>query len=60
MICFVVLVILRLLQNGMGKDRLSVERIAEALQNANCLLGRGDYIRLLDVSGKIKYEEIHP
>ena len=57
LICFVALVILRLIQNGMGQDRLSVERIAEALKGANCLLERGGYVRLLDVGGKIRYEE---
>ncbi len=58
LICFMALVILRLIQNGMGKERLSVERIAEALCGANCLLERGGYVRLLDVGGKIRYEEI--
>ena len=57
LICFVSLVILRLIQKGMGQDRLSVERIAEALRRANCLLERGGYVRLLDVGGKIRYEE---
>lgn len=49
LICFVALVILRLIQNGMGSERLSVDRIAEALRGANCLLERGGYVRLLDV-----------
>ena len=52
------LVILRLIQNGMGTERLSVNRIAEALRGANCLLERGGYVFLLDVGGKIQYEEI--
>ena len=58
LICFMALVILRLIQNEMGENRLSVERIAEALRGANCLLERGGYVRLLDVGGKIRYEEI--
>jgi len=58
LICFMALVILRLIQNSMGKERLSVERIAEALRGANCLLERGGYVRLLDVGGKIQYKEI--
>jgi hypothetical protein len=33
----------------MGQDRLSVESIAEALREADCLLERGGYVRLLDV-----------
>lgn len=57
LICFVALVILRLIQSSMGKERLSVERIAEALRGANCLLERGGYVRLLDVGGRIRYEE---
>lgn len=52
------LVILRLIQNEMGTNRLSVERIAETLRSANCLLERDGYVRLLDVGGKIQYEEI--
>ncbi len=56
LICFMALVILRLIQNGMGAKRLSVERIAEALREANCLLERGGYVRLLDVGGKIRYK----
>lgn len=58
LICFVALVVLRLIQNEMGTKRLSVDRIVEALRNANCLLERGGYIRLLDIGGKIRYEEI--
>ena len=58
LICFVALVILRLIQKEMRADRLSVERIAETLRSANCLLERGGYVRLLDVGGKIQYEEI--
>ena len=34
-----------------GKD-------SRALRGANCLLERGGYIRLLDVGGKLRYEEI--
>ena len=49
LICFMSLVILRLMQNGMCPCRLSVEKISEALRGANCLLERGGYVRLLDV-----------
>ena len=41
----------------MGEKRLSAERIAEVLREANCLIERGGYVRLLDVGGKIKYQE---
>lgn len=57
LICFVALVVIRLIQNGMGEGRLSAERIADALRGANCLLERGGYVRLLDVGGRIKYQE---
>jgi transposase len=58
LICFVSLVIIRLIQHFMGKNQLSAERIADTLREANCLLERGGYVRLLDVGGKIKYQEI--
>ena len=58
LICFMSLVIIRLIQHSMGEERLSAERIAEALRRAECLLERGGYIRLLDVGGRIGYQEI--
>ena len=58
LICFISLVIIRLIQHSMGPGRLSAERIAETLRSAECLLERGGYIRLLDVGGKIRYQEI--
>lgn len=58
LICFMSLVIIRLIQHSMGEERLSAERIAEALRRAECLMERGGYIRLLDVGGKIGYQEI--
>lgn len=57
LICFVSLVIIRIIQHHMGEKRLSAERIAEALREANCLTERGGYVRLLDVGGRIKYQE---
>lgn len=58
LICFTSLVIIRVIQHFMGEGRLSAERIADALREANCLMERGGYVRLLDVGGKIRYEEI--
>ena len=58
LICFISLVIIRLIQHSMGAERLSAERIAEALRRAECLMEKGGYIRLLDVGGKIRYQEI--
>lgn len=59
LICFTALVIVRLIQFYMGEKSLSAERIAEALREANCLVERGGYVRLLDVGGKIKYQEVY-
>lgn len=58
LICFTALVIIRMIQHHMGENRLPAERIAECLREANCLTERGGYVRLLDVGGKIKYQEI--
>ena len=58
LICFTALVIIRMIQHFMGDKRLSAERIADALREANCLIEKGGYVRLLDVGGKIKYQEI--
>lgn len=58
LICFMALVMIRLIQHAMGEERLSAERIAEALREANCLVERGGYVRLLDVGGRIHYQEI--
>ena len=41
----------------MEEKRLSAERIAETLREANCLTERGGYVRLLDVGWRIKYQE---
>lgn len=57
LICFTALVIVRLMQHFMGGKRLSAERISAALGEANCLIEKGGYVRLLDVGGRIKYQE---
>ena len=59
LVCFTSLIIIRLIQHFMGENALSAERIADALRDANCLIERGGYVRLLDVGGKIKYKEIY-
>ena len=58
LICFTALVIVRMIQHYMGEKRLSAERIATCLREANCLIERGGYVRLLDVGGRIRYQEI--
>jgi transposase len=51
LICFVALLIARVIQHAMGKKALSVERMAEALKAANCKLRRGGLVELDDVGG---------
>ena len=58
LICFTALVIIRMIQHSMGEKRLSAERIADCLRSANCLIEQGGYVRLLDVGGRIGYQEI--
>ena len=58
LVCFTALVIVRIIQHYMGDKRLSAERIATCLREANCLIERGGYVRLLDVGGRIRYQEI--
>ena len=58
LICFTALVIVRMIQHSMGEKRLSAERIADCLRAANCLIEQRGYVRLLDVGGKIGYQEI--
>ncbi len=53
LICYSALVIVRLMQTRMGEEKLSAKRIADALREANCLIERGGYVRLLDVGGSI-------
>lgn len=58
MVCFTALAVIRLMQRRMGSQRLPANRIAQVLRQANCLLERGGYVRLLDVGGKIRCREI--
>lgn len=51
LICFVALLIVRLIQHAMGKDALSVERLARALNTATCKVKRGGLVDLDDVGG---------
>ncbi len=46
-------VMIRLIQLGMGRDRIPAGRIRDALREANCIvIDRGGYVMLLDMSGK--------
>ena len=51
LICFVALLIIRLVQHAMGKEALSVERLARALNAATCKVKRGGIVELDDVGG---------
>ena len=57
LICFVALLILRMIQHAMGADALSAERIARALNAATCKIKRGGYIELDDVGGCLAFEK---
>ncbi len=51
LICFVALLIVRLIQHAMGSQALSVERLARALNTATCKIKRGGRVDLDDVGG---------
>lgn len=55
LICFVALLIVRMIQHAMGKDVLSVERLARALNAANCKVKRGGMVDLDDVGGSTAF-----
>jgi len=51
LICFVALLIARVVQHAMGQKAISVERMTAALMAANCKLKRGGLVELDDVGG---------
>lgn len=55
LICFVALLILRMIQHAMGKEALSSERIVRALNAANCKVRRGGYVDCDDVGGSMAF-----
>jgi transposase len=57
LICFVALLVVRLIQLKMGEDALSAERIARAMRAANCHLFKGGIIYLDDVGGAIAFKK---
>jgi hypothetical protein len=57
LICFVALLIIRILQHKMGGGVLSAERIARALNAASCRVLRGGVIQLDDVGGAIAFKK---
>lgn len=57
LICFVALLIIRIIQHRMGDKALSAERIARALNAANCQVLKGGIIHLDDVGGAIAFKK---
>lgn len=57
LICFVALLIARLIQHAMGSKAISVERVARALNAANGKVKRGGYVDLDDVGGCMAFEK---
>ena len=58
LICFVALLIIRIIQHRMGQKVLSAERIARALSIATCRVLKGGIIQLDDVGGAIAFQKV--
>lgn len=55
LICFVALLMVRVIQHAMKKDALSAERIARALNAATCKVKQGGIVELDDVGGSLAF-----
>ncbi|NCC85784.1 MAG: IS1634 family transposase [Clostridia bacterium] len=55
LICFVALLMVRLIQHAMGPKALSVTRLATALNAATCKVRRGGLVELDDVGGSLAF-----
>jgi transposase len=58
LICFVALLVIRIIQHRMGEKALSAERISRALGAATCQVLKGGIIHLDDVGGAIAFQKI--
>ena len=58
LICFVALLIVRIIQHHMGEKAISAERIARALGAATCQVLKGGIVHLDDVGGAIAFQKI--
>jgi len=58
LICFVALLIVRIIQHRMGDKTISAERIARALNAATCQVLKGGIIHLDDVGGAIAFQKV--
>jgi len=57
LICFVALLVVRIIQHKMAKNALSAERIARALNAATCRVLKGGIVHLDDVGGAIAFQK---
>jgi len=57
LICFVALLVIRIIQCRMGKKALSAERIARALNAATCRVLKGGIVHLDDVGGALAFKK---
>jgi transposase len=58
LICFVALLIIRIIQHRLGEKALSAERIARALSVATCRVLKGGIIHIDDVGGAIAFQKV--
>lgn len=58
LICFVALLIIRIIQHRMGEKALSAERIARALLTATCKITKNGIVQLDDVGGAIAFQKV--
>ena len=58
LICFVALLIIRMIQYRMGAKALSAERLARALSAATCRVLKGGIVHLDDVGGAIAFQKV--
>ena len=57
LICFVALLIIRIIQHKMGENPLSAERISRALNAATCHIIKGGIVHLDDVGGAVAFKK---
>jgi transposase len=57
LICFVALLIIRILQHRMGSEAISAERIARTLNTATCRVLKGGIVHLDDVGGAVAFKK---
>ncbi len=58
LICFVSLLIIRIIQQYMGNKALSAERISRALNAATCRVLKGGIVQLDDVGGSLAFKKV--